>query len=537
MSIRTAVCVVYVVAMCMNGVDATIVNPALLTMSRDLGVTAAQMNLVETAYLISLAVSLPTAGTLCDRYGSARVFLVSLGWFTVASAACGAAWDLPSLVAFRVVQGVAGGVLTPAGMTMLFREYRPQERMRLSRIIVVPTALAPALGPVLGGLLAEHASWRWAFYVNVPVGVLAAAYGFAVLWGRAAGPEETGEEAGEETGDTGARRVDRRGLLLSALGIGLLMYALGDGPFRGWDSWWIIGSAAVGAAALLRLIRVSSRTPGDRNAPVPVLDVRLFADRRFAAGTAVTALSAAGLLGMLFVFPLMLQDAGGASPSDVGLVLFPEALGLMAAGYLVDPAARRFGERTVLLTGLAGGTVLFTAFGVADLGPWSLRLAMFGIGLALGGAVTVAQIGSFATIGPGVMGRAMTLFQSARMVGGGLGVAACAALIPVSYAVALLASAALLAATLLYALATRLLRESADTPDEAAPDRPLHREEAPVRGRAPQSEAGPRSSPAPAPSPATPAGGRVTGPPGDGEVGGGPGEQDGGVEQRAVGRG
>src|SRR5690606_13467165 len=131
---------------------------------------------------------------------------------------------------------------------------------------------------------------------------------FAVLWGRAAGPEETGEEAGEETGDTGARRVDRRGLLLSALGIGLLMYALGDGPFRGWDSWWIFGSAAVGAAALLRLIRVSSRTPGDRNAPVPVLDVRLFADRRFAAGTAVTALSAAGLLGMLFVFPLMLQD-------------------------------------------------------------------------------------------------------------------------------------------------------------------------------------------------------------------------------------
>lgn len=525
MRVRTAVCVVYVVAMCMNGVDATIVNPVLLTMSHALGVPAARMNLVETAYLISLAVSLPVAGALCDRYGPARVVLVSLGGFTLASAACGAAWDLPSLVAFRSAQGVAGGVLTPAGMAVLFREYRPEERMRLSRLIVVPTALAPALGPVLGGLLAEHASWRWAFLVNVPLGALAAAYGAALLWrprtaerGDGGLGENGHHENGRHEDGHGGRRPDVRGLLLASVGIGLLMYALGDGPTRGWGSPWIAGPAVAGAAALLWLVRTARRVPvsraGHPDAAAPALDVRLFADRAFATGTAATALSAAGLLGMLFVFPVMLQDTGGASPSDAGLVLFPEALGLMAAGYLVDPVTRRFGERPVLLAGLAGGAALFALLGVAGLGPWSLRAAMFGVGLVLGAAVTVAQVGAFATIAPNAMGGAMTLFQSVRMVGGGLGVAACAALMPVSYTVAMLAAAALPAAALLSALVL-----GAGAPAAGA-ESAVAGAEGDVAG-AESAVAGVENA----------AGGA------EGEVGGRPGEHDGGVEQRAVGLG
>jgi MFS family permease len=372
---RRAVLAVYVTAMCMNGLDATIVNPALFTIAADLGVGPAAANLVEGSFLASLAVSMPVAGWLCDRYGAARVFLAALALFTAASALCGLAWNLDSLVGFRVLQGVGGGVLTPAGMTMLFTAYAPEERMRLSRYIVVPTALAPALGPVLGGLLADHLSWRWAFLLNVPFGVAAVLLGLAAV--RVPSP-----------GAGAAGRFHLRGLL----------------------ALWVLR------------------------------------DRGFLRGAAAASLAAAGLMGMLFTFPLMYQDALGASASDAGLVVFPEALGLMAAGFAVDRVCARWGERRVTALGLLGGAALFALLALSAPGPWTLRAIMFSVGLVLGHAVTAVQISAFDGVGPEVMGRAMTLFQSLRMLGGALGVGVCALTIPVGYPAALLVSAAFLAA-------------------------------------------------------------------------------------------
>ncbi|GAA3441686.1 MFS transporter [Planomonospora venezuelensis] len=380
-SARWAVLAVYVTAMCMNGLDATIVNPALFVIAADLGVAPAASNLVEGAFLASLAVSMPVAGWLCDRYGAARVFLGALALFTAASALCGIAWNLESLVAFRVLQGVGGGVLTPAGMTMLFTAYPPEERMRLSRYIVIPTALAPALGPVVGGLLAEHLSWRWAFLVNVPFGLAAVLLGAAAVPWRASGPDP-------------AVRFDLRGLLA----------------------------------------------------------LRVLADRGFLRGTATASLAAAGLMGMLFVFPLMYQDALGASAADAGLVVFPEALGLMAAGFAVDRTCARWGERRITALGLLGGAVLFAALALTAPGPWTLRIIMFSVGLVLGQAVTAVQVASFDGVGPEVMGRAMTLFQSLRMLGGALGVGLCALAVPAGYPAALLVSAAFLLAAFLTAV-------------------------------------------------------------------------------------
>nr|WP_260407894.1 MFS transporter [Planomonospora venezuelensis] len=365
----------------MNGLDATIVNPALFVIAADLGVAPAASNLVEGAFLASLAVSMPVAGWLCDRYGAARVFLGALALFTAASALCGIAWNLESLVAFRVLQGVGGGVLTPAGMTMLFTAYPPEERMRLSRYIVIPTALAPALGPVVGGLLAEHLSWRWAFLVNVPFGLAAVLLGAAAVPWRASGPDP-------------AVRFDLRGLLA----------------------------------------------------------LRVLADRGFLRGTATASLAAAGLMGMLFVFPLMYQDALGASAADAGLVVFPEALGLMAAGFAVDRTCARWGERRITALGLLGGAVLFAALALTAPGPWTLRIIMFSVGLVLGQAVTAVQVASFDGVGPEVMGRAMTLFQSLRMLGGALGVGLCALAVPAGYPAALLVSAAFLLAAFLTAV-------------------------------------------------------------------------------------
>ncbi|MFI6816668.1 MFS transporter [Nonomuraea sp. NPDC050328] len=372
---RPAVLAVYVTAMCMNGLDATIVNPALFRIAADLGVAPAAANPVEWAFLASVAAVMPVAGWLCDRYGAARVFLVSLAVFTAGSGLCALAWDLGSLVGFRVVQGAGGGVLTPAGLAMLFAAVPPEERMRLSKYVVVPTALAPALGPVLGGWLADAFSWRWAFLVNLPLGAAAVVAGLVVL---------------PLSGGTTVRLVLRELL-----------------PVR-----------------------------------------QLAADQAFLRGTAAAALAAAGLMGMLFVFPLMYQDLLGASATEAGLVLFPEALGLLAAGFLVERSCARWGERRVIAVGLAGGAVLFALPALADLGPWPLRLLMFAVGLVLGQAVTAVQVTSFAGVGPELMGRAMTLFQSVRMLGGGLGVGLCALAIGLGYRAALLVSAALVAAAL-----------------------------------------------------------------------------------------
>ncbi|NUP79613.1 MAG: MFS transporter [Nonomuraea sp.] len=437
---RGAVLAVYVTAMCVNGLDATIVNPALFAIAADLDVPPVAANAVESGFLAALAVAMPVAGRLCDRYGAPRVFLAALAAFTAASGLCALAWDLGSLVSFRVLQGAAGGVLTPAGMAMLFGAYRPEERMRLSRYIVVPTALAPALGPVLGGLLADTLSWRWAFLVNLPLGAAAVLTGALAL--RPTAPTAPAQDG----------RLDVRGLVPAGAGFGLLMYGLGQAASGMSMLAW--AALPVGAGLVGAFVR-SART-----ADLPLLDLGLLADRGFLRGAVTAALAAAGLLGMLFAFPVMYQDVLGATATDAGLVVFPEALGLMAAGFVVDRSCARWGERRVVASGLAGGAVLFALLALAAPGPWALRLVMFGVGLVLGQAVTAVQVSAFTSVGPEVMGRAMTLFQSLRMLGGGLGVGVCAATASAAgYAAALLAASAFLLAACAAATA---LREPAD---------------------------------------------------------------------------
>ena len=164
---KVSVSVVFVAAMFMNIMDITIVNVALPSIGHQFGVAETALDAVAVGYLVSLAVFIPAAGWLGDRFGSKRVLLFAIAVFTGASVLCGLADSLTELVAFRVIQGVGGGMLTPVGMAMLFRTFPPEERVRASSILTVPTAVAPALGPVLGGLLVTDLSWRWVFFVNL----------------------------------------------------------------------------------------------------------------------------------------------------------------------------------------------------------------------------------------------------------------------------------------------------------------------------------------------------------------------------------
>ena len=211
---KLAIGVVYVGALFMTIMDTTIVNVALPTLGRDFHVRSTGVDTVVIGYLVSLAVFIPASGWLGDRFGPGRVLLASIVIFTGASALCGQASSLGELTLFRVLQGVGGGLMTPVGMAMLWRAFPPAERIRASAVLLVPTAFAPALGPVIGGLFVTDLTWRWVFYVNVPIGIVALTFGLLFLH----------EQEKQDPG-----RFDLAGLLLAA-GFGLLMYGLSEGP-------------------------------------------------------------------------------------------------------------------------------------------------------------------------------------------------------------------------------------------------------------------------------------------------------------------
>jgi EmrB/QacA subfamily drug resistance transporter len=401
---RLAVSVVYVVAMFMAIMDTTIVNVALPTISRDLSVPLDRVDGVVTGFLVSLAVFIPASGWLGDRFGTRRVFLAALAIFTLASALCGLAQDFGELVGFRVLQGVGGGMLTPTGMAMLYRAYPPAERVRASRILTVPTALAPALGPVVGGILVTAASWRWVFYVNVPIGVAGFVFGAVFL------PEHR---------EPGTGRFDLPGFVLSGAGLGTLMYALSEGPSHGWTSPLIVSTGFAGIVLLAALARAETRTPE------PLVHLRLLADRLFASASAVLFTGVMAFLGTLYLIALFLQDGLGLSALNAGLSTFPEAIGVMAGAQIAARLYPRIGPRRMMTGGMLGVAAMTALMITAGSGTslWWLRALMLLLGLSWAQALVPLQAAAFATISPADTGAASTLFNTGRQLGMAIGVA------------------------------------------------------------------------------------------------------------------
>ncbi|MGH7912925.1 MAG: MFS transporter, partial [Candidatus Dormibacteraceae bacterium] len=218
---RVIITVVYMAAMFMSILDSTIVNVALATIGRDFHEPATSVALVAIAYLVALAVSIPPSGWFGDRFGGKWVLCLAVLLFTLASAACGLAPTLPLLVGARFIQGLAGGMMTPVGMAMLYRVYGPSERAAVARRMTLVTTVAPAIGPILGGVLVEYLSWRFVFLVNIPVGIAALVFGILCL--RNVRQHEPGG-------------FDAIGMLLSGFGFGCLMFAVSEGPALGWTS-------------------------------------------------------------------------------------------------------------------------------------------------------------------------------------------------------------------------------------------------------------------------------------------------------------
>ncbi|HET8844312.1 MAG TPA: MFS transporter, partial [Ktedonobacteraceae bacterium] len=178
---KVTVSIVFVAALAMSIMDTTIVNVALPALSSQFKVPSTSIDAVIVGYMVSLAMIIPASGWLGDRWGTKRVFLLALILFIGSSALCGLATSLPMLVCFRVLQGIGGGALTPIGNTLLYRAFPQAERVRIARILNIPIVIAPAVGPVVGGLLVAKLSWRWIFYINLPIGLATCIFGWLFL--------------------------------------------------------------------------------------------------------------------------------------------------------------------------------------------------------------------------------------------------------------------------------------------------------------------------------------------------------------------
>ncbi len=391
--------------MFMNIMDGTVVNVALPTLSRYFMAPIGSVSVVVTGYLVTLAVAMPASGWVGDRFGARNVLLGSITVFTTASAFCGLARALPELVACRAAQGLGGGFLVPVGQAMITREYPPSERISMNRVLTVPTLLAPALGPVIGGALVTGLSWRWIFYINLPVGLAALTIGALFLPGGSQHP---------------AGRFDLSGFLLAGTGFPLFMYALSMGATEGWQTTQVLATGLIGVLLLVAFVTLELRRAE------PMLALRLYADRLFRTTSVQISFAGAGFIGTLFLVPLLLQGCFGFSALHSGLSTFTEALGGMTGIQVTTGLYKRIGPRRLMMAGMCGATVMISTMALTGPGTayWLIPALMFGTGCSFGFAMAPAQAANMATVSQGDTGQASTLVNTLRQASGAAGVAA-----------------------------------------------------------------------------------------------------------------
>ncbi|MFG1942457.1 DHA2 family efflux MFS transporter permease subunit [Nonomuraea sp. NPDC048826] len=390
----------------MTMLDTTVVNVALFALGREFAATPATIQWAVTGYLLALSMTVPVTGWATGRFGARAVWVTSLALFAAGSALSAVAWSAGSLVAFRAVQGLGGGLLLPVGQAMLARAAGPERMGRAMAVISVPAMLAPVAGPVLGGLFVAGPGWRWLFLLNLPICA-------AALLAAARLPRDEG----------GVRQpLDVLGLALLSPGLAALVFGLaevGEGASLTHPALW--AGLALVAAFTVRGLRGGGT----------LVDLRLFGDRGFASAVAALACYSAAMFGVTVLVPLHSQIAGGGTALDAGLLLAPMGVGaaltMPIAGKLTDSR----GPRGVAAAGIAVAVAGLAAFAAAD-GFAVMMAAMLVLGLGHGLVSPSVMAAAFRSLDPAVLPAATTLSTIAVRVAAPFGVALLTVVLQVS---------------------------------------------------------------------------------------------------------
>jgi EmrB/QacA subfamily drug resistance transporter len=391
--------------------DNTIVNVALPSIQRDLGIGISELEWVFNGYALTFGVLMLTGGKLADLLGRRLIFIVGLVIFTGASLACGLATSGDVLIGARVVQGVGSALMNPATLSIITATFPPRQRGMAIGIWAGVAALALAIGPLVGGLITEHISWNWIFFINVPVGVLAIVVTRLVV---------------DESRDTSAeQRLDVPGLLASGIGLFALTYALIEANTYGWTSGRIVGLFAVAVVGLAVFVLLELRQR------LPMLDLSLFKNGTFAGANAVMLLVGLAMFGVFFYNSLFIQNIMGYSAVQTGATFLPMTMLII----LVAPAAGKFsdrvGSRWLMAVGMILLSVSLFTFSRLDASSdfWNLLPGLLVGGLGMGLVMTPTTAAVMGSVPVEKAGVGSAVLNSMRQVGGSLGIAVMGAIV------------------------------------------------------------------------------------------------------------
>lgn len=388
----------------MSILDTSIVNIAIPKMMAVFSVGTEDAQWILTAYMLTMGVIQPATGYLCDTYGSRRMYLLSLAVFTVGSFFCGIAWSNDSMIFFRVIQAIGGGLIIPVTMTIVYKVFPLHERNMAMGIWGISAMVAPAVGPTLSGYLVEYWDWRLIFTINIPIGFVGYIAAALVL---------------RETAFSKEQKFDFPGFLTVAIGLFCLLLALSKGAEEGWTSAYIVSLLYASAASLLLFVVIEWHQEN------PILDLRLFLDWNFTFSMIVIFIGTVCLFGAIFMVPLFMENLRGYTAMQTGVLMFPSAA---TSGLIMPIAAKlsdRFGAKPVVVAGMF----------ILGLGTWPLMymdmdtsyehvmFIMFVRGIGLGLFMMPVTVLGMVNVPFDKVSRASSMNNAIRQVSGSMGIA------------------------------------------------------------------------------------------------------------------
>ena len=396
---------VVVLGSIMSILDTTIVNVALDTLGRDLNSPLSSIQWVLTGYMLALAAVIPVTGWAARRFGAGNVYLLSLVLFTAGSALCGLATSTNQLIAFRILQGFGGGMLLPIGQMMLAGAAGPKRMGRVMSVVAIPAMLAPIFGPTIGGVIVDNLSWRWIFFVNIPIGIAA----FIAAWRML--PRGTRSPA---------EKLDVPGFLLLASGVPLLTYGLAEIGATGQ-----IATPRVLVPLILGIILIGVFAVYALRVPRPLLDLHLYRRATFASASIAMFCLGAALFGGMVLLPLYWQQVRFESVLDTGLLTAPMGLGMAAIMPIAGRLTDRYGGGPMALIGVIVTTLATIPFAMIGAHTSILALSLIGVvrGMGVGFAFMPAMTAAYAALKHSELSDAAPQLNIVQRIGGSIGTA------------------------------------------------------------------------------------------------------------------
>jgi len=384
----------------MSSLDTSIVNVALPHMRGTLSASVEEITWVATGYILSAVIMMPLIALLSSRLGRKRFYILSVGLFTCASMLCGLARDLPSMVVFRILQGIGGGTLIPLSQAVLRETYPVDEQATAMSIYGLGVILGPAFGPTIGGWITDNYSWPWIFYINLPVGIL----NILLVMRFIEDPPYLVREKG---------KLDVAGLFFMAVGLGALQIMLENGEQKDWFASNMIKYLAV--AAFLGLVLFAVR---ELTADKPAVNLRILKDINFTSGSLLGGLTGMGLFASIFLLPLFLQQVLGYPAYNSGLALIPRSLAMAVTMPLGGRLYNRVGPKILIIIGVFLNAVSFYQFSrlSLDMGYWEICIPQIIQGGGFGFMFVSLSTAVMSTIEKPLLAAASGLYNVTRQV-------------------------------------------------------------------------------------------------------------------------